>query len=184
MQLQSRRKKRKSVPVHRHVSRSLSRYRPLVLARKVSLYVLHSHVSACQTHQHLHLRAHPELLVYLPGVSERYLGIRLRVRVYVAYVIRLVAYVLGKLEQTVRQRQSHSALGVYLEGVISAESLESCRQYGQPDVARYAVVSFAEAAQSVVCGYVWIHERGHLLAALRRIHGVVHDDILISEVAA
>ena len=69
----------------------------------------------------------------------------------VADVIRVVACVLGKLKELVRQGDAERGLGVDFDGVVSSEALEASRQQGYVHVTRDAVVACTESVKSITC---------------------------------
>ena len=85
------------------------------------------------------------MVVQLARVAESHLGIGHSIGRDVAYVVRLVACVLSKLEQLVGQHGAEGRVHAHLDGVVTTKALEACREQGDVDISCQAVIACAEA---------------------------------------
>ena len=112
---------------------------------QVGFQVLQFQVGTSGTEQQLHLSTNAQMVVQLARVSKSHLGIGHSVGRDVAYVVGLVARVLSKLEQLIGKHHAKGRAHAHLEGVVTTEPLETCRQQGNVDIACEAVIACAEA---------------------------------------
>ena len=98
-------------------------------------------------------------LLYLPGMVECHLGISIGMRTQVADVIGLVGHTFfSKREESPGYAGTHISHGVYANGIISAEGLESGVKYVQLQV-RLNPVVVVEFAHGFGNAHAWVGEQ-------------------------
>ena len=98
-------------------------------------------------------------------------------------MVSLIASVLGKLKEFVRQGSTKASLGIHLDSIVTTESLETCGEKGDANITSDTVLPLAESTECITGRDVRVHEGSHLLgSSLLTIHRIVHHHILITEV--
>ena len=171
-----------SKALHGNLRSSLTRKRPLVCARKISLHILQIHVGSAHTQQELQLGTHSQFFVNLMGMAQRQLSVGTGTQTHIADVVILVARVLGKLKELVRKHHAEAGLLAQFDGIVSAKRLEASGKDGEVHIAHNLIVALAEPLQRIACRDVRVHEGGHTLLSRLSEHRILHHHVLVAEV--